>query len=166
MPTQHVKPGTEEHLGDVANALLKARKVVVVTGAGISTNSGIPDFRSENGLYSLIQAQFDAASRQARQDEHADDDENEEAADDARSTKRRKTSMDAIHEPDWITVKVGPDDCQDALQDGASLPQYTDRPELMEDSAVTATAATQIVVETKVQNTAIKSSHSLFAGFE
>ncbi|EFY99487.1 Sir2 family protein [Metarhizium robertsii ARSEF 23] len=150
MPTQHVKPGTEEHLGDVANALLKARKVVVVTGAGISTNSGIPDFRSENGLYSLIQAQFDAASRQARQDEHDGHDEHEEAADNARPTKRRKTSMDAINEPDWITVKVGPDDCQDALQDGPSLPQHTDRPELLEDSAVTAaTAATQIVVGTK-----------------
>ncbi|RAL61205.1 hypothetical protein DID88_010284 [Monilinia fructigena] len=32
-------------------------KVVVVTGAGISTNCGIPDFRSEHGLYSMIQAQ-------------------------------------------------------------------------------------------------------------
>ena len=42
MPTQHVEPQMEERLMDVANALLKARKVVVVTGAGISTNSGIP----------------------------------------------------------------------------------------------------------------------------
>lgn len=42
MPTQHVEPETDEHLRDVANALLKAKKVVVITGAGISTNSGIP----------------------------------------------------------------------------------------------------------------------------
>lgn len=42
MPTQHVDSSSEEHLQDVANALLKARKVVVITGAGISTNSGIP----------------------------------------------------------------------------------------------------------------------------
>ncbi|KAK5996894.1 NAD-dependent histone deacetylase HST3 [Cladobotryum mycophilum] len=66
MPTQHVEPDSHDVLQDIANALLKARKVVVVTGAGISTNSGIPDFRSENGLYSLIQAQFDAASQHVR----------------------------------------------------------------------------------------------------
>lgn len=42
MPTTHVEPSSGEHLQDIANTLLKARKVVVVTGAGISTNSGIP----------------------------------------------------------------------------------------------------------------------------
>lgn len=42
MPTQHVDPSSSEQLQDVANALLKSRKVVVITGAGISTNSGIP----------------------------------------------------------------------------------------------------------------------------
>lgn len=42
MPTQHVEPQSEDRLKEVANALLKARKVVVITGAGISTNSGIP----------------------------------------------------------------------------------------------------------------------------
>ncbi|KAM3508797.1 hypothetical protein MY11210_006583 [Beauveria gryllotalpidicola] len=64
MPTAHVGPSSGELLQDIAESLLKARKIVVVTGAGISTNSGIPDFRSENGLYSLIQAQFDAAAKQ------------------------------------------------------------------------------------------------------
>ncbi|KAK1779813.1 hypothetical protein QBC45DRAFT_410535 [Copromyces sp. CBS 386.78] len=67
MPTTHVESTSEALLQDIANALYKARKVVVITGAGISTNSGIPDFRSENGLYSLIQAQFDAAA-EAKQD--------------------------------------------------------------------------------------------------
>lgn len=42
MPTIHVKPECDLHLQDIANALFKAKKVVVVTGAGISTNSGIP----------------------------------------------------------------------------------------------------------------------------
>ncbi|TDZ19911.1 NAD-dependent histone deacetylase HST3 [Colletotrichum orbiculare MAFF 240422] len=56
MPTTQVTPTEDALLQGIADALLKARKVVVITGAGISTNSGIPDFRSENGLYSLIQA--------------------------------------------------------------------------------------------------------------
>ncbi|KAL7629810.1 NAD-dependent deacetylase hst3 [Parahypoxylon ruwenzoriense] len=61
MPTLQVKPTSSELLQDVADSLGKSRKVVIITGAGISTNSGIPDFRSENGLYSLIQAQFERA---------------------------------------------------------------------------------------------------------
>ncbi|KAK1723261.1 DHS-like NAD/FAD-binding domain-containing protein [Colletotrichum acutatum] len=63
MPTTQVTPAEDILLQGIADSLFKARKVVVITGAGISTNSGIPDFRSENGLYSLIQAQFDAANR-------------------------------------------------------------------------------------------------------
>jgi NAD-dependent SIR2 family protein deacetylase len=42
MPTQRISPDSAELLQEVADGLLKARKVVVVTGAGISTNSGIP----------------------------------------------------------------------------------------------------------------------------
>lgn len=42
MPTTHVTRESHDTLQDIANSLLKARKVVVVTGAGISTNSGIP----------------------------------------------------------------------------------------------------------------------------
>ncbi|KAG7142318.1 NAD-dependent histone deacetylase HST3 like protein [Verticillium longisporum] len=63
MPTIQVSPDADELLQSVANGILKSRKIIVVTGAGISTNSGIPDFRSENGLYALIQAQFDAANK-------------------------------------------------------------------------------------------------------
>lgn len=35
----------------VANLILKAKRVVVFTGAGISTESGIPDFRSPGGIW-------------------------------------------------------------------------------------------------------------------
>lgn len=42
MPTVQVAPDASELLQDVANRLAKSRKVVVITGAGISTNSGIP----------------------------------------------------------------------------------------------------------------------------
>jgi NAD-dependent SIR2 family protein deacetylase len=52
MPTVHVTPGSDL-LQDIANALHKAKKVVVVTGAGISTNSGIPVSRTRRGPLSL-----------------------------------------------------------------------------------------------------------------
>ncbi|MBA7468560.1 NAD-dependent protein deacetylase [subsurface metagenome] len=36
----------------IAEAILESSKVVVLTGAGISTESGIPDFRSPGGIWS------------------------------------------------------------------------------------------------------------------
>ncbi|KAI9805078.1 MAG: hypothetical protein M1825_000912 [Sarcosagium campestre] len=65
MPIIDIGPDDARRLQDVADVLAKSSKVIVVTGAGISTNSGIPDFRSENGLYSLIQAHYDAAAADA-----------------------------------------------------------------------------------------------------
>ncbi|OTB03826.1 hypothetical protein M426DRAFT_59567, partial [Hypoxylon sp. CI-4A] len=61
MPILEVKSTSSDLLQHIADGVGKAKKVVIITGAGISTNSGIPDFRSENGLYSLIQAQFENA---------------------------------------------------------------------------------------------------------
>lgn len=89
MPILEVKPTSSELLQHVANSLAKARKVVIITGAGISTNSGIPDFRSENGLYSLIQAQFERAEAS-----HPKDGEGEAAqfVSSGRPTKRRRIS--------------------------------------------------------------------------
>ncbi|KNC79290.1 hypothetical protein SARC_08313, partial [Sphaeroforma arctica JP610] len=34
--------------------LRHAKHVVVVVGAGVSVSCGIPDFRSENGLYNMV----------------------------------------------------------------------------------------------------------------
>lgn len=42
MPTIHVRPGAALQLQEVADTVGKSKKVVVVTGAGISTNCGIP----------------------------------------------------------------------------------------------------------------------------
>ncbi len=46
-------PATTNALEDAAGLFRRARRIVVLTGAGISTPSGIPDFRSEGtGLWS------------------------------------------------------------------------------------------------------------------
>ncbi|KAK4205005.1 putative NAD-dependent histone deacetylase [Triangularia verruculosa] len=92
MPTTHVEPGSEALLEEIANSLWKSKKVVVITGAGISTNSGIPDFRSENGLYSLIQAQFDAAEKHEAHSSSASD--ASDSSSEERPTKRRRASCD------------------------------------------------------------------------
>lgn len=41
----------DENINQVAGMIAKAKKVVVFTGAGISTESGIPDFRGPGGLW-------------------------------------------------------------------------------------------------------------------
>lgn len=41
----------EVKLLELTGALARARRLIVLTGAGISTESGIPDYRSENGLW-------------------------------------------------------------------------------------------------------------------
>ncbi|KAM7191173.1 DHS-like NAD/FAD-binding domain containing protein, partial [Rhypophila sp. PSN 637] len=48
----HVHPNDDHHLQTIANLLGAASKIVTLAGAGISTNAGIPDFRSKNSTYS------------------------------------------------------------------------------------------------------------------
>ncbi|CAG8646537.1 7527_t:CDS:2 [Ambispora gerdemannii] len=43
---------------EISWQIARAKKMVVVTGAGISTSSGIPDFRSKGGLYEMIKDKF------------------------------------------------------------------------------------------------------------
>ena len=41
-----------EKIAQFSEILRKVKKIAVLSGAGMSTESGIPDFRSSNGLYS------------------------------------------------------------------------------------------------------------------
>jgi len=41
----------ENKIKQIAGLMTSSKKTVVVTGAGISTEAGIPDFRGENGIY-------------------------------------------------------------------------------------------------------------------
>lgn len=45
-------------IDDAVELLSKARKVLVLTGAGISVSCGIPDFRSGRGLYAIIAEKY------------------------------------------------------------------------------------------------------------
>lgn len=38
----------------VVNVLAHSRNTVAVTGAGISTEAGIPDFRGKDGIYTKL----------------------------------------------------------------------------------------------------------------
>ncbi|QRV93107.1 NAD-dependent histone deacetylase SIR2 [Ceratobasidium sp. AG-Ba] len=53
-------------LGALALAVAKAKRIVVVTGAGISCSSGIPDFRSSDGLYNLVKSRYPEAVLKGR----------------------------------------------------------------------------------------------------
>ena len=44
-------PSFQERIDKLNHMIADARRIVFFTGAGISTGSGIPDFRSANGLY-------------------------------------------------------------------------------------------------------------------
>jgi len=41
----------------------KYTKLVILSGAGVSVNSGIPDYRSSNGIFSKLVSHFPQASR-------------------------------------------------------------------------------------------------------
>lgn len=42
-----------DSIADFVKVLKKAKKIVVIAGAGISVSSGIPDFRSKDGIYAM-----------------------------------------------------------------------------------------------------------------
>ncbi|KAJ2493742.1 NAD-dependent deacetylase hst3 [Coemansia sp. RSA 2050] len=56
MPETLLLHSTGEELAGLIKRVAAARRVVVVTGAGISVNCGIPDFRSSTGLFQQIRA--------------------------------------------------------------------------------------------------------------
>lgn len=49
----------EDQYPKIVDLIKKSQHIVVFSGAGISTNSGILDFRSPDGLYSLIEQNYD-----------------------------------------------------------------------------------------------------------
>ncbi len=48
----------ENIITEIKNLIDTSKSIIVFTGAGVSTNSGIPDFRGPNGLYKIVQKKF------------------------------------------------------------------------------------------------------------
>ncbi len=69
-------PALAERLAPVAKLMAPSRQMVVFTGAGISTESGIPDYRGPNGVWKTNRiptastVPTDQASREQRWQEH------------------------------------------------------------------------------------------------
>nr|VWO94420.1 NAD-dependent histone deacetylase SIR2 [Ganoderma boninense] len=53
-----VSPDPVDHVKGVVKAVLKARRIIVVCGAGISVEAGIPDFRSPEGLFQSLKKDY------------------------------------------------------------------------------------------------------------
>jgi NAD-dependent deacetylase len=77
---------TGEHIERARSMLRAARRVTVLTGAGISTESGIPDFRGPNGLWTKNPKAEKASSLQ----HYLDDPE-----------VRRLAWQNRLHSPAW-----------------------------------------------------------------
>lgn len=102
------------------------------------------DFRSENGLYSLIQAQFDAAAKQAskKPDAETRDDSAEDEDDADRPGKRRRTSRDASPEKEDADEQTQDEASQEQIKrelqpvsDANALPETVTLPEIKQASA-------------------------------
>jgi len=72
----------EQAIAELTEAIFEARRVVVFTGAGISTESGIPDFRSPGGFWTR-QAPIDFADFLASEEARTE-------------TWRRRFAMDPV----------------------------------------------------------------------
>ena len=53
---------TEEKIKELSRIISECKHVVFFGGAGVSTESGIPDFRSKDGLYNQHDVKFDRYS--------------------------------------------------------------------------------------------------------
>ena len=79
-------------MGEVAEWVAASSRIVVLTGAGISTESGIPDYRGPNGIWT----KNPAAARLVDIDSYLADPE-----------VRREAWLERMHHPAW-TAEPGP----------------------------------------------------------
>ena len=70
-PPRRKKLANVNTLQDVVELIRKSKKMIVLTGAGVSVSCGIPDFRSRDGVYARLAVDFpDLPDPQAMFDIH------------------------------------------------------------------------------------------------
>ncbi|XP_078485808.1 NAD-dependent protein deacetylase sirtuin-1-like [Ciona intestinalis] len=70
-PKRRKKLDTANTLSDAIHLIKTSKKILVLTGAGVSVSCGIPDFRSRDGIYSRLSVDFpDLPNPQAMFDIH------------------------------------------------------------------------------------------------
>ena len=113
MPLQEILPSDDRTLQDIADLLVKSHRVVVITGAGISTSCGIPDFRSKDGLYNLISDQMlvtpppSAPSTPSKKRKHADiDDDSAPPSSQTSISSKRSAPMSRLRGQDLFDASV------------------------------------------------------------
>jgi NAD-dependent SIR2 family protein deacetylase len=52
---------SDQRILDIQNG--KYKKIIIMSGAGVSTNSGIPDYRGDTGIFQTLMRDFDHVSR-------------------------------------------------------------------------------------------------------
>jgi len=57
-PPRRKKLEHVNNLDDVVSLIKKSKKIIILTGAGISVSAGIPDFRSKDGIYARLSIDF------------------------------------------------------------------------------------------------------------
>ena len=57
-PDKRKKLEDVKTIEDVISLIQKSKKILVLTGAGVSVSCGIPDFRSRNGIYSRLSQDY------------------------------------------------------------------------------------------------------------
>src|ERR1700751_1737814 len=79
---------TTPEIEQLASALARSRAAIAFTGAGISTESGIPDFRGPNGVWKKVDPAGFTIENSVNNPEHR-----------ARVWAQRAASHEASHEP-------------------------------------------------------------------
>jgi NAD-dependent SIR2 family protein deacetylase len=122
MPLQEILPSDDRPLQDIADLLVKSHRIIVITGAGISTSCGIPDFRSKDGLYKLIPDQAlltppaSAPSTPSKKRKASDlDDDSTPPSSQASTTSQRSLPTSKLRGQDLFDARVWKDPATTAM---------------------------------------------------